>query len=210
MIFTELFSRSGTVLEDPIPGNYFLSVSVVHFECITTTRLRSDSVRGRSHYALIARVSTAPAPHDHLVDEAADRVGSSVNGFMMTTLSSTNCPILLPSAPGLRGWPGARCDRCDYSTISRAFRAQQIASDCVGHCTVRGRSDLWMFWVPQHDDLQPRSKTPCNQRWVHKCGNWALVIIGRPFAKRFALCYRTVVCLSCLSVCLSVCNAGVL
>jgi len=41
MIFTELFSRSITVLEAPIPGNYFLSVSVVHFECITTTRLRS-------------------------------------------------------------------------------------------------------------------------------------------------------------------------
>ena len=27
--------------------------------------------------------------------------------------------------------------------------------------------------------------------------------IGRPFVKRFALCYQTVVCLSCLSVCLS-------
>jgi len=36
---------------------------------------------------------------------------------------------------------------------------------------------------------------------------------GRPFVKRFALCYRTVVCLSVcpvLSVCLSVCNVGVL
>ena len=35
----------------------------------------------------------------------------------------------------------------------------------------------------------------------------------RPFVKRFALCYRSVVCLSCLSVCpvcLSVCNVGVL
>jgi len=29
-------------------------------------------------------------------------------------------------------------------------------------------------------------------------------ISGRPFIKRFALCYRTVVCLSCLSACLSV------
>jgi len=34
-------------------------------------------------------------------------------------------------------------------------------------------------------------------------------IFGRPFVKRFALCYRTVVCLSCLFVC-SVCDVGVL
>ena len=27
------------------------------------------------------------------------------------------------------------------------------------------------------------------------------IIFGRPFVKRFALCYRSVVCLSCLSVC---------
>jgi len=27
------------------------------------------------------------------------------------------------------------------------------------------------------------------------------LIFGRPFVKRFALCYQTVVCLSCLSVC---------
>jgi len=26
-------------------------------------------------------------------------------------------------------------------------------------------------------------------------------VFGRPFVKRFALCYRSVVCLSCLSVC---------
>jgi len=35
------------------------------------------------------------------------------------------------------------------------------------------------------------------------CGGNA-AIFGRPFVKRFALCYQTVVCLSCLS-CLSVC-----
>jgi len=34
-------------------------------------------------------------------------------------------------------------------------------------------------------------------------------IIGRPFVKRFFLCYRSVVCLSCGS-CLSVCDVGVL
>jgi len=33
-------------------------------------------------------------------------------------------------------------------------------------------------------------------------------VLGQPFVKQFALCYRTVV-LSCLS-CLSVCNVGVL
>ena len=37
------------------------------------------------------------------------------------------------------------------------------------------------------------------------------VIFGWPFVKRFALCYRTVVCLSCpILSCLSVCNVGVL
>jgi len=34
-------------------------------------------------------------------------------------------------------------------------------------------------------------------------------VFGRPFVKRFVLCYRTDVCLSCLSV-LSVCDVGVL
>ena len=33
-------------------------------------------------------------------------------------------------------------------------------------------------------------------------------IFGRPFVKRFALCYRTVVCPDCLSAC-PVCNVGV-
>jgi len=36
-----------------------------------------------------------------------------------------------------------------------------------------------------------------------------ILVFGRPFVKRFALCYRTVVCLSCLPV-LSVCDVGVL
>jgi len=37
-------------------------------------------------------------------------------------------------------------------------------------------------------------------------------LFGRPFVKRFALCYRSVVlsCPVCLSVCLSVCDVGVL
>jgi len=33
----------------------------------------------------------------------------------------------------------------------------------------------------------------------------AYLIFGRPFLKRFALCYRSVVCPVCLSVCRSVC-----
>jgi len=35
----------------------------------------------------------------------------------------------------------------------------------------------------------------------------SFIVFGRPFVKWFALCCRTVVC---LSVCLSVCNVGVL
>ena len=35
------------------------------------------------------------------------------------------------------------------------------------------------------------------------CIRHTLLIFGRPFVKRFALSYRTVVCLSCLYVCLS-------
>jgi len=42
------------------------------------------------------------------------------------------------------------------------------------------------------------------------CYGWSPRLFGRPFVKPFALWYRTVVCLSCLSVCLSVCNVGVL
>jgi len=34
-------------------------------------------------------------------------------------------------------------------------------------------------------------------------------VFGRPFVKRFALCYQTVVCPVCLS-CLSICDVGVL
>jgi len=40
-------------------------------------------------------------------------------------------------------------------------------------------------------------------------GCW-MCIFGRPFLKRFALCCRSVVFLSCLFVCLSVCDVGVL
>jgi len=43
----------------------------------------------------------------------------------------------------------------------------------------------------------------CSNSDIHK------PIFGRPLVKRFALCYRSVVCLSCLSV-LSVCNVGAL
>jgi len=39
-----------------------------------------------------------------------------------------------------------------------------------------------------------------------------IVVLGRQFVKRFALCYRTVVCLSVLSVCPAcpVCDVGIL
>jgi len=38
----------------------------------------------------------------------------------------------------------------------------------------------------------------------YRWGTLESAILGRPFVKRFALCYRTVVCLFRLSVCLSV------
>jgi len=38
---------------------------------------------------------------------------------------------------------------------------------------------------------------------------WCLIIFGRPFVKRFALCYWTVVCLSCLFVTLAYCGQTV-
>ena len=48
--------------------------------------------------------------------------------------------------------------------------------------------------------------------WWTKKGGQAM-IFGRPFVKRFTLCYLTMICLSCLSVlsvCLSVCDFTVL
>jgi len=38
---------------------------------------------------------------------------------------------------------------------------------------------------------------------------WFVATFGRPFVKRFALCYRTVVCLSVLSVTLVCCGQTV-
>jgi len=43
--------------------------------------------------------------------------------------------------------------------------------------------------------------------WVGRVGSGRISIFGRPFVKRFALCYRTVVCLSCLPY-LFVCDVG--
>jgi len=45
----------------------------------------------------------------------------------------------------------------------------------------------------------------CTENFV-KFGH---AVFGRPFVKRFALCYRTVVCLSCLSVTLVYCGQKV-
>jgi len=43
------------------------------------------------------------------------------------------------------------------------------------------------------------------------CSLHSLAVFGRPFVKRFALYYRTVVCLSCFCLCvLSVFDVGVL
>ena len=57
--------------------------------------------------------------------------------------------------------------------------------------------------------LMPQAVWP-QRKWVK---NWGLCpLFGRPFAKRFALCYRSVVCPVCLSVLsvLSVCDVRAL
>jgi len=42
-----------------------------------------------------------------------------------------------------------------------------------------------------------------NEKCNHSRSEPIISLFGRPFVKRFALCYRTVVCPVCLSVCLS-------
>ena len=50
--------------------------------------------------------------------------------------------------------------------------------------------------------LLPTPKILC----FTNCVSIGSAVSGRPFVKRFALCYRTVVCLSCLSVTLMYCG----
>jgi len=57
-----------------------------------------------------------------------------------------------------------------------------------------------------YDSIAPKAK--CQRVLV--LGLCLVYIFGRPFVTRFALCYRTVVCLSVCRVCLCVCNVGVL
>jgi len=72
--------------------------------------------------------------------------------------------------------------------------------------------------VDQISSKKKRSVVSDDKTMTRKSGLGSLrVIFGRPSVKRFALCYRTIVCLSYpvlfsvfCPVCLSVCNVGVL
>ena len=68
----------------------------------------------------------------------------------------------------------------------------------IGFCTVTGKKTPLYFLPLTLRNTNPFSK--CFHRQTYQ------QIFGRPFVKRFALCYQTVVCLSCLPVC----NVGVL
>ena len=75
---------------------------------------------------------------------------------------------------------------------------------------------MYPLLPPRRDcciNLGPMDPTTSFTTTVHKQSYVVnCLLFGRPFVKRFALCYWTVV-LSCLSVCLcclSVCNVGVL
>jgi len=59
---------------------------------------------------------------------------------------------------------------------------------------------LMSFLIEEHS-----SKHHVVRRRLQPLPTLKEIIFGRPFVKRFALCYRTVVC----PVCLSVCNVGV-
>jgi len=99
---------------------------------------------------------------------------------------------------------------------------------------VRQLDSLAIVWRCLHDHKFRRFiRTPtCDKRTVGRtdgrtdrhtattntCASYSVTLVkphvqtsrifGRPFVKRFALCYRTA--FSCLPVCLSVCNVGVL
>jgi len=57
-----------------------------------------------------------------------------------------------------------------------------------------------------YSDLEKAFDKLPHKRLISKCISYGFnsrpTVIGRPFVKRFALCYQTVVCLCVLSVCL--------
>jgi len=81
---------------------------------------------------------------------------------------------------------------------------------------------LWWWWwgaifcKTTHYVVSPNTFLT---NWVRKCYNAILgshlprmqsSVFGRPFVKRFTLCYRSIVLFVCLSVCLSDCNVRAL
>ena len=69
-------------------------------------------------------------------------------------------------------------------------------------------------WVTFSQDFRGKGSSPCQyidatRKAIDCATTLLLTVFGRPFVKRFALCYQTVVCLSRLSVC-PVCNVRAL
>jgi len=84
----------------------------------------------------------------------------------------------------------------------------------VDQLEVTTHAQLFRFTLPPiiHGDAKSPDYCPCivdqqvpSRTVARDFDRWSLPILGRPFVKRFALSYRTVVCPVC-----PVCNVGVL
>ena len=97
---------------------------------------------------------------------------------------------------------------CDYGNASIRQRLSVLSTQEAGnrrkHCTCHQLDRL-----TTHDG--PHTITSCENSIRVVVGNW-MDVFGRPFVKRIALCYQTVVCLSVCPVLyvLSVCNVRAL
>ena len=79
--------------------------------------------------------------------------------------------------------------RSHHSSVRRSFKLASLITNPFPHWPLLSLASLPSSTTPWTADL------PCQ------------LVFGRPFVKRFALCYWTVVCLSCLFC--PVCNVGV-
>jgi len=90
---------------------------------------------------------------------------------------------------------------CVWYTIDRPLHDVALTrSPSLASLGVLG-SDLDRFLLQTDDRIFPAS--------LHLFCIFIGVLVGRPFLKRFALCYQTVVCLSVLSVTLVYCSQTV-
>ena len=100
---------------------------------------------------------------------------------------------LTQSAQVLGDWKALTRGRTDHCTSTKAFDIQQQQQHSVKRIP-----------LPLHTEI---GTVPLPPTFSH---NAPQLIFGRPFVKQFALCYRSVVCLSvCLSCC-PLCDVGVL